>query len=85
MHCYNTSVKRIREVHKMLRHRTVDNTTRNTVVFGTVVKEVEEHYTLREEAVAKARELRQNENIAYVFDGYWVPTHDYRVLYGYKA
>jgi hypothetical protein len=54
-------------------------------VFGTVVKEVEEHYTLREEAVAKARELRQNENIAYVFDGYWVPTHDYRVLYGYRA
>ena len=65
--------------------KVVYNYTHNAIGYGMVKNDTEEHYTNRTECFARADELRAREDVAFVLDGYWCPTCDYRVFYAYKA
>lgn len=65
--------------------RTVTDTTVCNTVDGLVSNRTEEYYTEATECYARGNELRADENVAFVLDGYWWPTHNYRVAYAYKA
>ena len=65
--------------------KVVYNYTHNTVAYGTVRDDTEEHYDNRTECFARGKALRERDDVAFVSDGYWWPTNDYRVFYAYKA
>ena len=69
----------------MLEKKVLYNYTHDTVCFGKVYNDTEEYYGSRTECFARGNELRADETIAFVLDGYDYQTGKYRVAYAYKA
>ena len=62
-----------------------ENEVYNSTIYGAIHTITEEFYKTNREVQARAKELRDSGKMAYVMEGYWCPTNNYRVLYAYKA
>ena len=69
----------------MLAKEVLYNYTHDTVAYGMVRDDTEEYYKTFNECKARGDALRADGAVAYVHDGYWWPTGNYRVAYAYKA
>ena len=69
----------------MFDKKVVYNYKHDTVTYGVVCNDTEEYYHSFSACKARGDELRADNSVAYVMDGYHYPSNSYRVVYAYKA